>query len=202
MTVEKEQKPGEFAQRLWWLTLLRGIIALSLGISLLLTPDGTVSNMLRFVGLYWLTSGLAGVAWGISGAQRPGVWLILGGAEVLGGVGLALHPRLMSYISLNSFMKLTAVFAILIGGMHLAIGYGVRQKFGRQWSRGSFIMGFLQAFMGILLLAPTSNKSTTLFYAASAWAFIGGISLMANGIRLRRLALTDNFEEGMEHEKV
>jgi uncharacterized membrane protein HdeD (DUF308 family) len=202
MTNEEEQKPGEFARKLWWLTLLRGIIALSLGISLLLTPDGTLSNMLRFVGLYWLTSGLAGVAWGISGAQRPGAWLILGGAEVVGGVGLALHPQLMSYFSLNGLKNLAAVFAILIGGMHLVIGYGVRQKFGRQWSWGSFIMGLLQVFIGILLLAPASNNSAALFYAASAWAFIGGFSLMANGIRLRRLALTDNVEDGKEHEKV
>lgn len=194
MTNEKEQKPGEFAQRLWWLTLLRGIIALSLGISLLLIPQGTVSNMLRFVGLYWLTSGLAGAAWGISGAQKPGIWLILGVAEIVGGLFLAIHPRLMSYISLDSLKNLAAVFATLIGGMHLAIGYGVRQKFGRQWSWGSFMMGFLQVFIGILLLAPASNKSSFLVYAASAWAFIGGITLMANGIRLHRLALTYNVE--------
>ena len=92
MTKADKQEAGTFAIRFWWTTLLRGFIALALGISLILQPEQAKATLIRYMSLYWLMSGLISLIWGSTRAKVKELWLATGLAEVIGGALILLDP--------------------------------------------------------------------------------------------------------------
>jgi len=49
------------------ITLIRGLLAISLGPILLFQPDKTGPILGNFMGMFWLASGIISIRWGASG---------------------------------------------------------------------------------------------------------------------------------------
>lgn len=184
-----------FAKRYWWLTMVRGVFAFGLGVSLLLTRSGSGITTLRFMAMYWFASGLLSISGGVSIARRPGLWLAIGVAELIAGMVTFFGSLSVSDSGLPSLLGAFCVFAILTGTLHIVAGIRIRQRRGRKWSWGSFFMGVLQIVLGVLVLASEESIRAGAFHAASIWAFIAGAGLISNALRLRRLAVVDEAEE-------
>lgn len=181
-----EEHPRSFFQNLWWLTFVRGVIAIALGIALLLYEDKPIRSMAQFMGLYWLTSGSSGIAWGTTGAKRPGLWLLLGITEVSVGAMLVFRGWFDSYLSWTTVTRLAAALAFGAGLLHVYAGIRTRQDYGRKWSWGSFCMGALQITLGLIFVMTPNDISRLVLFLASIWAFVGGVGLVTNGLRLRQ----------------
>ena len=65
-------------QRLWWLNLVRGIVALIVGILILGWPNIGRSAFVNFLAVFWLASGLMSLQWGFSVHQKKGLWIVAG----------------------------------------------------------------------------------------------------------------------------
>ncbi len=174
------------------LTFLRGIIAVALGIALLLNADKPIRSMAQFMGLYWMMSGISGIAWGITGAKRPGLWLLLGIVEVTVGTVLVFRGWFDTYLSWTTVTRLAATLAFGAGVLHVYAGIRTGQDYGRKWSWGSFFMGVLQITLGLMFVITPDEISPLILLSASAWAFIGGIGLVTNGLRLRQAVQDGN----------
>ena len=70
------------------ITLIRGILAVSLGAALLFQPDKTGSMLANFMGMFWLVSGIFSLRWGAAGERARG-WALLAG--IIGVIKLADH---------------------------------------------------------------------------------------------------------------
>jgi uncharacterized membrane protein HdeD (DUF308 family) len=175
--------------KLWWITLIRGITALLLGIALLLAPVKGKSMMARYMGMYWIASGAMSISWGRRAARRPGLWLVAGLVGVIGGVVVVAHSLLAPLRGRTIIVELFAVAAILTGLLHVLGGYRIRQEYGRRWSGGGFFLGLVQIILGVLLLASPEEVPRGIMLAAMIWALIGGIGLLADALRVRRLAV-------------
>ena len=74
----------------YWITLVRSMLALILGLALVLQPDKTRPFLVNFIGMFWLAAGVMSVRWAASGerAQRMsvvvGIVSIVAGALILG----------------------------------------------------------------------------------------------------------------------
>jgi uncharacterized membrane protein HdeD (DUF308 family) len=141
------------------------------------------------MGMYWLVSGVMSITWGLRAARRPGVWLAAGIVGVIGGVAIVSHPLIASLVAPRVMVDLFAVFAILAGLLHVLGGYRIRQDHGRRWSWGSLFLGVVQIVLGVLILASPEEVPTGVLYVAMIWALIGGIGLLADAYRWRRLAV-------------
>lgn len=142
------------------------------------------------MGMYWLVSGVMSITWGLRAARRPGVWLAAGIVGVIGGVAIVSRPLIASLVAPRVMVDLFAVFAILAGLLHVLGGYRIRQDHGRRWSWGSLFLGVVQIVLGVLILASPEEVPTGVLYVAMIWALIGGIGLLADAYRWRRLAVT------------
>lgn len=183
-----------FAVRYWWITLVRGIIALALGMSLLLVPDKAARSFFSFMGMYWLVSGLLSISASTTVARRPGLWLVIGITEIAGGAITLWGSRQVSLLDLPMLITTFSVIAILTGILHVIAGIRIRRQRGRQWSWASFFMGALQIVMGALILASQENIRVGVFHAASIWAFIAGVGFVANALRVRKIAIGEVVE--------
>ncbi len=87
ITTDANGSLGKF----WWLSLIRGIVALLLGIALLLIPVSGKHLLVRYMGIFWLVTGASSLRWGLHGARATRLWLLAGIVGVLGGLVLIFH---------------------------------------------------------------------------------------------------------------
>ncbi len=157
--------------------------------------------MVQFVGLYWLTSGISGMAWGINVARRPGLWLLLGITEIAVGAILVFRGWLDPYLSWTTVTRLAASLAFVAGFLHLVASIRTGRVYGRKWSWGSFFMGVLQITLGFMFVRTPDEMSRFILFLAIIWAFIGGFGLVTNGLRLRQQLRENNSQDFIEENK-
>jgi uncharacterized membrane protein HdeD (DUF308 family) len=172
--VSTDQPDGAAAlAKLWWLSLVRGLVALALGMALLFAPRMGRPLLAQYMGMYWLASGLLSIVWGIRGARFTRLWLLAGCVGVIGGLAIVLHTLYAAWIDTTLLVNLFGVVAVLTGLLHMAGGYRVRREHGPRWSRGSFLLGPGKVPRIVVLMAV-------------AWAVIGGLGLIRDALQLRQ----------------
>lgn len=184
MTKTDKQEAGTFAIRFWWTTLLRGLIALALGISLILQPEQAKATLIRYMSLYWLMSGLISLIWGSTRAKVKELWLATGLAEVIGGALILLDPW-FDFFETPTQQIMFALVALTTGTLHVIVSILILRRRGRGWSLGNFLMGILQIVLGLYIMTNPSEIHPYAYYGASAWAIIAGVGFVSVALRLR-----------------
>lgn len=186
MNSDKSGKSSLTIEQYWWLPFIRGIVAILLGLALVLVQAQAKSALARYFGMYWLATGGTTIFWGLRGARATRLWLLAGSIGVIGGALLVFNERISSATALDLSFDLFAAFAIITGLFHLAGGYRIRQRVGRGWAWGDTFLGLLQIAMGIIFLSIGSTFSQIVLIVATVWAFLGGIGMIFDALRLRR----------------
>ncbi len=171
----------------WWLPLIRGVVAVLLGLAMIFIPSWATSALARYFGMFWMATGGTALFWGLRGARATRLWLIAGVIAVAGGLTLFFNEWISSSTVLEISANVFAVFAVLTGILYIRGGYRIRQKVGRQWAWGDLFLGLLQIMMGLMLFATPSNISPVIVIGAAAWAFLGGFGMIADSLRLRKM---------------
>jgi uncharacterized membrane protein HdeD (DUF308 family) len=195
MTASSVEKAADLFTRLWWLSLLRGFAALLLGASLLVAPTRGRPMLATYMGMYWLSSGALSILWGLRGARYTRLWLLAGIIGALSGVVIVSHRFFAPPLDPAIFVYAFATVAILTGVMHILGGYQIQQQSGRRWSRGSFFLGLFEILLGVLLLISSQEVSPGVIIAAIAWSLVGGIGLIADALRLRKMLVEKELND-------
>jgi uncharacterized membrane protein HdeD (DUF308 family) len=178
--------PAAAMSKLWWLSLIRGAVALGLGLALLLAPSMGRPMLAQYMGMYWMASGLLSIVWGLRGARFTRLWLLAGFVGFVGGLAIVLHALYAPPMDVSLVVTLFGTIAVLTGLLHMAGGYRVRQEYGPRWSRGSFLLGLVQLVLGLLVLFAPGKVPRIIVFLAVGWALIGGLGLIRDALRLRQ----------------
>jgi uncharacterized membrane protein HdeD (DUF308 family) len=81
---------------------------------------------------------------------------------------------------------------ILTGIIHTIGGFHVGEDAMRKWSWTSFLLGVFEIVLGLLLATSGGEVRPATLWAATIWAFIGGVILMGDALRQRRRAQQGN----------
>jgi uncharacterized membrane protein HdeD (DUF308 family) len=107
---------------LFWVTLARGIFAISLGLALFVDPDKTGPMLANFVGMYWLVSGILSIRWGASGERARGLPLVAGVVGVLAGIAVLTRNVSLGLTSEIAVLYLLGTVILLTGVLHMVAG--------------------------------------------------------------------------------
>jgi uncharacterized membrane protein HdeD (DUF308 family) len=182
-------KPGAaIVARYWWLTALRGLVALALAAATLVAGLGT-SRLVDFLALYWLAGGLITLRFAVAIRPRPGwgLGLAAGVAAVAGAVLVLLRNLLSGLMQPDTVVKLLGVAAVLTGLLRILGGFTAKERLGRRWTLGGIVLGTLEVALGAVLLLTTQFNAGSLASVVAAWGLASGILLLEEGIRLRHL---------------
>ena len=177
--------------RYWWLTALRGLVALALGVAVAVVGRST-ARLVTFLALFWLTGGLITLRFALAIRPRPGFRMGLAAAiaAVVGAVLVLLRDRLSGVVDPEVFVGLLGISAVLTGLLRILGGFAAEERVGRRWTLGGMVLGTLELGLGALLLLTREVDPDLLVPIGAAWGAVSGILLLAQGLGLRRVART------------
>jgi uncharacterized membrane protein HdeD (DUF308 family) len=176
------------AKGIWWMVLIRGILAIIFGIIALIAPGAALTGVAIVFGVYALIDGIAEIVHSTRTRKTDSKWgwlLFQGIVSVLAGLVALILPGLVGVIG-GLFLLWTIVFyAIIHGVMGLASAAGASDK-GRTWG---IISGILTILFGIvlavLIFANPGATVLSLIWIVGIYAIVFGILLVVAAIRVR-----------------
>ena len=172
-------------QKLWWYTLLRGIILILLAFFVFRHPVNAILGVAVFIGISLLLTGIVQI--GISFASRGVIpnwgWALAGGLiDILFGFVLLSNPALTAV----SLPFVVGFWIILSGIMSFADSFQSKKEGNSLWGL-SMLGGILSVIIGYFIMSDVIVGALTL----TAWMGIGfaiaGIVNIVVGFKLKSL---------------
>jgi uncharacterized membrane protein HdeD (DUF308 family) len=183
-------------RRLWWITVIRGILSMLLGTALLLTHSHREA-VANFIGAYWLLSGLLTLRWAMTVRWRRGsrVGLAAGSVSVIAASLVLLRQQLQDLVTPDTLINVLGIAALLTGSLRLLGAFEIERQTGRRWTFGGIALGSVEIVLGLVLFFAREENERGFSIVFAAWGLVGGALLLIEGLRLRRLALADALGE-------
>lgn len=178
------KKRGHLVQRLWLLNLIRGIVALGVGILILGWPTVGTRLFVNFLAVFWLSSGVMILQWGFTVHQRRGLWLVAGIVGTVVGAALLLRYWYQRYLDPVQAVRILGAVAVFVGLINVFGGFRI-PGMTREETTGRMLLGLFEIGLGVLLIIiDTLGPLSRLL--AGGWAFIGGMILILQALQMRR----------------
>ncbi len=183
----------------FWITLMRGMLAVTLGVALIFWPDKARPMLVNFMGMFWLVSGIVSLRWGVHGERARGLSLLAGAIAVLAGLGMLSRRFTTGMVGEDILLSVVGLIILLTGLMHIFGGFRtgpvethlLSQNRTRMWSRAwswtAFLLGLFEMVLGLMLVIEPMGRGPVIYLAASVWALLGGVILLGEAVRLRRI---------------
>jgi uncharacterized membrane protein HdeD (DUF308 family) len=175
----------------WKWFMLRGVLALLLGIGAIVFPLSAVFAFTMVFAAYCFVDGVASLIAGIRGGREPGHrWgaLVFSGiVGILIGVLFLLMPLVATVTYAFIVLVMLAAWAILTGILEIAVAVRLRREIEGEWLLG--LSGAISVLLGlgvIVLVIP--YPAASILSAAWLIAFFAvgtGIVLVVQSLRLR-----------------
>ncbi len=165
--------------QIWWVFMLRGVLAAVLGISALIWPTLTLGILVLFVGAYLIADGVMGL---VVGFGRPGAsgGLLQPVVSVVVGLVLVFWP---SQSARTLFMVLGA------GALFVGISYLIsarRYGAGEMDRRLLTTVGVIAALLGVILLVWPGAAVVTVSWILAVAALVVAAVLIFLGVRFKQ----------------
>ncbi|MGB7932346.1 MAG: DUF308 domain-containing protein [Gammaproteobacteria bacterium] len=177
-----QNRVGGKMSGIWWAFLLRGLLALGLGVSALIWPSLTLALLIRLVGLYAMLDGAAGIVTGIRNRELQS-YLVLALASLAVGAVLIFWPG----VTVKGLLILLGIWAVLQGtNLFLA---GRSAEYDDPNRALLTTSGTVLAVIGLVLIIWPGVGVVTISWLVAALAFLIGALLVFMGLRLRQVKL-------------
>jgi uncharacterized membrane protein HdeD (DUF308 family) len=171
--------------RNWWATVLRGLVAIGLGVFAWVRPDIFWASLVLVAGAYLLVDGLFTIAAAIKG-ETGDRWLHL--LEGIVGVGASAIIFLYPNFAGTAIVLVVGIWAVVTGALEIVSAVRLRKEIENEWLLG--IGGALSVGLGVILIARPQFGQVTTTYVLGTYGIIFGIVLVLLGLRLRGLRET------------
>ena len=168
------------------ITVVRGVLAVLLGLALIANPHQFRPMLRNFMGLFLLESGIMGLRWSVHGERPRPLAVVIGAIATLIGALVLVRNLARSLLPELTVILLLGGSAVLMGIIHLVEGMpNVREgKLERSWF--SILLGVFEVVLGLVVLYTPLDTGPGVYWAATIWALAGGIWLFSQALVIRR----------------
>ena len=172
----------------FWIFLVRGSVALVLGLVLLVWGAG-LSRLSTFVAVYWLIGALLTLRWvaeNRAASDRP-AGVVAGVIGLVAAVAVIARHPLNSLIAQGLLLDLLGLSVIGMGILRLSGGFHDDQL-ARDRARGRYrvIVGALDIVLGVALVVADDRSAFAIRFALVVWGVLAGTFLLLDALWLRR----------------
>jgi uncharacterized membrane protein HdeD (DUF308 family) len=174
---------------LWWLWLVRGVLAVLFGIAAWAWPGLTLTTLIWLIGAYVIVDGVISIfgffrhgdlSWG-----RRILLLLWGVVQVIAGIVIWIAPGL----GVITMMVIFGVWAMLTGMFLLVSGFTKDGHLMSPWVQA--LIGILGVLVGIYLVVEPGRGALATIWAIGVTAIAYGIILIIAAFRIR--SMRNNF---------
>jgi uncharacterized membrane protein HdeD (DUF308 family) len=169
----------------WWSLMIRGLVAVLVGLVTFAWPGITLSALVLLFGAYALIDGIVGITGALRASkahERWGALLIEGIAGVIAAIVTIVWPA----ITALTLVYVIAAWAVITGVFEIVAAVQLRKYITGEWLLG--LSGVASVVFGILLMAVPLAGALVIALWVGVYAFIFGILLIGLGFRLRHWA--------------
>ena len=173
------------AVRYWWISVLRGGLALLLGIGALIS-EASDKLLVNYIALYWLLGGLLTIRWALGVRWKAGSRLGLAAGLLATAMGLVLiaRHRLEDIVNPEALIGAVAVTTVATGCLRIVGAFEVEERTGHRWTIGGMILGSVEVVLGVILLLVRNTQGSTVRLTIGIWGLVAGSLLLAQGFRM------------------
>lgn len=168
----------------WWVVLIRGGLAILLGIIAIAMPVVTLTTLLFVFGAFAAGDGLTAIWLGFRARHERGVWWELvaeGVLMLIAGTIAALMPGVTAVF----LVFVIGISAILRGVLEIAAAIKLRKVIDDEWML--VLSGGLSLLFGVLLLSRPGVGAIALVQVIGAYLIVVGSMMVGLSLRLRHL---------------
>jgi uncharacterized membrane protein HdeD (DUF308 family) len=164
------------------IALVRSLLLLVMGLSLLVIPEKTYSTLYNMMGLFWLTTGLVLVRRKVHDRESR-LLLVAAILAVAAGVLVLTRNLTRQWLPEAWIGGLLGAVILLTGILHATTQLGL----GREAMRGrpivNILLGIAEIVLGALLLFDPSGQRQAVYNVAIVWALLGGGLVLFTTVR-------------------
>jgi uncharacterized membrane protein HdeD (DUF308 family) len=170
---------------LWWLWLVRGVLAILFGIAAWAWPGLTLTTLIWLVGAYIIVDGVIDIvgffrhgdlSWG-----RRTLLLVWGAVEIVAGIVIWIAPGL----GVVTMMLIFGIWAMLTGMFLLVGAFTNDGHLMSPWMQA--IVGILGVLVGIYLVVEPGRGALATIWAIGVTAIVYGVFLIVAAFRIRSM---------------
>ena len=170
--------------RNWWLTTLRGVLAVLFVVAAFAWPGLTFDTLVLLFGVYAFIDGALVLSFGLRAANLNTRWWSLATAGFIGmatGLLTLFYPTTVGQI----LVYVIAAWAIVTGALEIVAAVRLRSVISNEFLMG--LNGALSVLLGVLVIAQPNSGAIALVYVFGFYAILAGITQISLGVRLRNL---------------
>jgi uncharacterized membrane protein HdeD (DUF308 family) len=173
-----------FLSRYWWVLVVRGLIAILLGVFAFTSPVQTIAALVLVFGVVALADGIFAVGAAIAGRQLTPYWSVMLLQGLL-GIGVGLLTLFNPAITTVALLIYIATWAIGLGVLQVIAAVRLRHDISGEWWLA--IGGILSVAFGVLLILRPAQGALAVLWLIGLYAIVWGAMLMIGGFDVRRL---------------
>lgn len=170
---------------IWWIFLLRGVLAAALGVFALVWPTLTLSILVLIVGLYLIADGVMGLVLVTRRGTTASRFLQPVASAVI-GLLLVLWPD----ESVRTLFVILGVAALFVGVSYVMTAR--RVGLDEVDRRLTTVAGAVVALLGLVLIVWPGAAVVTLSWIIAAAALLAAVVLVFLGVRFRQMQARAN----------
>jgi uncharacterized membrane protein HdeD (DUF308 family) len=168
----------------WWVLVIRGVMAIALGVFAFARPQETIAALVLVFGVIALIDGTIAVAAAIAGHSLTPYWWVLMLQGLL-GVGVGMLTLFNPAITAVALLVYIAVWAIGMGVLQVIAAVRLRHDITGEWWLA--LGGIAGIAFGILLIRNPAAGALAVLWLIGSYALVWGVMLMLGGFDVRRL---------------
>ena len=157
------------AVRFWWISVLRGCLALLLAVGALIS-GASQPVLVNFIAIYWLLGGILTIRWALGVRWRL----------------LARHA-LDDIVNPEVLVSVVALTTVATACLRLVGAFEVEKHTGHRWTIGGIILGSVEVCLGAMLFLVRDSQASTVRITIGVWGLVAGSLLLGQGVRMLHL---------------
>ena len=169
----------------WGTIVLRGILALALGVLAFAAPAPTLAALIFVFAVYAIADGILAIAFGIAAPSGPSWLLVIAGIV---GIAIGVYTLVTPQVTAVALTLLIGTFAFVRGIAEVGTAIWLRNVIESPWLY--VLSGIVSIAFGSFLIVAPGDGAFAILFVIGFYALFAGVMYVAIGLRLRGLSKT------------
>jgi uncharacterized membrane protein HdeD (DUF308 family) len=169
----------------WGMFVIRGILALALGVLVFLAPGPSLVGLIALFAAYAIVDGILAIGLGVSAPGGPRWLVVLGGIL---GIAIGVYTAVSPQVTAIALVLLIGSFAIIRGVTEVATAIRLRSSIDNAWLY--VLSGVVSVVFGAFLIVSPGDGVLAVLFLIGYYSLFAGVMYLALGFRLRQVNKT------------